>query len=576
MTYLFKLADRAASTPFGTLTGHFVRGLFASENQQGESTLGLGLGMVLAVLASPGAFASIFLLEKYSTLMQFLRGHFIDPISASPSDEYFFIVLSMTITGLVMAMRWNRLIPDRRDFSNLAVLPIPIRNIFLANFTALLGLAFLFGLDVNGVSAVLFPLFVTLSIGTTGAFFRVAVSHFTSVFAASLFSFFGVFALAGLTMLLAPRRLLKPVSIALRVLLVVVLLTEFFSNLFLAFFAGRVPVRAASYVGLLPSFWFLGLYERMLGIAKPELAAMGLHGLYALACLAGVAIAAYSLCYRRHFLRLSESLDLIGAERWTRRVQVPEFLARILFRSAFERACSSFACKVLTRSEPHLMFLGAYLGIGLVLVAQAAMDASAAAQSARPEAPWLAVPLMIAFFLLSGLRFVFDMPATLDANWAFRVSIEDPYPEPRAVGRRIMRISVLPWQFAVLAPLTAQQFGWRIAVLHTGTVIALSLLLIDILLRRFRKIPFTCNAQRDIKQLLGRILGSVLSVLVAVPLLASIEGWMLTEPLRFSLLGLLLACSWWVLGKQRKEMLPFERALTFEDRPEPQFELLKL
>jgi hypothetical protein len=56
-----------------------------------------------------------------------------------------------------MLMRWNRLFPDRRDFANLASLPIPIHNIFLANFAALGGFAFVFAVDVNLVSSLLLP-----------------------------------------------------------------------------------------------------------------------------------------------------------------------------------------------------------------------------------------------------------------------------------------------------------------------------------------------------------------------------------------------------------------------------------
>ena len=111
-------------TPFSALTAHFVRRLFASEEEQGNGSLGFGFGAILALVASPGAFASIVLLGKYSTLIAWMTGHRIDPIRRSPSDEYFFIVLSMTITGLVMVARWNRLFPDRRDFANLAVLPL--------------------------------------------------------------------------------------------------------------------------------------------------------------------------------------------------------------------------------------------------------------------------------------------------------------------------------------------------------------------------------------------------------------------------------------------------------------------
>ena len=77
--------------PFPALISHFVNRLFASEEEQGGSSLGFGIGAVLAILASPGAFASIFLMAKYSTLLQWMRGEHIDAIRRSPSDEYFFV-----------------------------------------------------------------------------------------------------------------------------------------------------------------------------------------------------------------------------------------------------------------------------------------------------------------------------------------------------------------------------------------------------------------------------------------------------------------------------------------------------
>ena len=573
-----KPAYSSSADPFRTLVRHFVRRLFASEDEQGSSSMGLGLGAVLAILASPGAFASIFLLDKYSTLLQWLRHIRIDPIRASVSDEYFFVFLSMTITGLVMVLRWNRLLPDRRDFANLAILPIPIRSIFLGNFVALFGLAVLFALDVNGVSVFLFPLFVTLSNGTTAAFLGVGVSHLATVLLASLFSFFAVFALVGLMMLVVPKRIFAAVSILVRVLLVISLLTEFLSNLFLQLFAGRLPGYAGNYVRLLPSFWFLGIYERMLRIAKPEMAELGREALLALAAAIVVAILAYMLCYRRYFLRLSETLETIGSGRHALRLHVPEWVAVHLFRSPFEWGCDSFALKVLMRSEQHLMFFGAYLGIGLVMVAQTSVDAMAAggADPTVPKAGYLAIPLMIAFFILSGLRFVFDIPAALNANWVFRTTVEEPKPDPRRIALRFMLLAVLPWEIAVLLPITNHLFGWETALVHTAVVVALSILFANIMLVRFRKIPFTCSTQPEVKRLLFRIIGSVFVVLLIVPMLAEIERWMLINPIRLTGFALALAGCWYWLYRYRREMLPNETSLTYEDGPPPAFELLKL
>src|ERR1700685_1509603 len=319
--------------PFWALVAHFVKRVFANDDEQGGSSASLGVGAVLAILASPGAFASIFLLDKYSTLLQWFRGQQnFNPYKASVGDEYFFVVLSMTITGLVMVLRWNRLLPHRRDFANLAVLPIPIRNVFLANFTGLLGLALVFGIDVNAVSSFLFPVFVTVSDGSVSAFAHLALAHAAAVFSASLFSFFAVFALVGVLMLLLPSRLFRPVSIGVRVVLVVALLSEFLSNLFLQLFTGRLPHLREAYMRWLPSYWFLGIYERVGGFANARMNALARAAVTALLVAIVIAVVAYALCYRRHFLRLAESLDLIGSVRLSFRVVLPAALTRYLFR----------------------------------------------------------------------------------------------------------------------------------------------------------------------------------------------------------------------------------------------------
>ena len=249
-------------TPFGHLIFYFLKRMFSGEDEEGVESMSLGLGVVLAFLAAPGGLASLFLLDKYSTLLQFFRGqrHF-DPYRASIADEYFFIVLSMTITGLVMVFRWNRLFPDRRDFWNLAVLPIPIRQVFLANFTALFLLAVVFAVDANVISTILFPAFVTMSDGSFAAFFRSAGAHAAAVLSASLFSFFAVFALVGILMLISPPRWFRTVSVAARTLLVVALLVEFISNVLMQLLSGHLPGHADAYARFLPPFWFLRIYR---------------------------------------------------------------------------------------------------------------------------------------------------------------------------------------------------------------------------------------------------------------------------------------------------------------------------
>lgn len=578
------MTPRSSSAPsyfpnrFWALVAHFVRRMFASEDEQGNGSMSLGLGAVLAILASPGAFASLFLMDKYSTLLQWFRGQRgFDPYRASIADEYFFVVLSMTITGLIMVLRWNRLFPDRRDFFNLAVLPIPIRNIFLANFTALLGLALVFGVDVNAVSSVLFPFFVTISNGTLSAFLRIAISHTVTVLAASVFSFFAVFGLVGVLMLILPRRLFRPVSICIRIVLVGGLLTEFLSNLFLQLLIGRLPAHAGTYVRLLPSFWFLGIYERVAGLATPFMAQLGRRALAWLLGTILIAIAAYSLCYRRHFLRLAESLEIVGSSRRRSKLQLPEFIEKRLFRSGFEEGCFSFARNVLLRSERHLMFFGAYLGVGFVIVLQTALNGLSHDTGQRiPNSDLLAIPLLVSFFLISGLRYAFDIPAALQANWIFRISTEKPCPPPASIAKKLMLTVTLPWQVLILTPITASRYGSPIALEHVATVGAITFLSVEFLLMQSRKIPFTYNSQFETKQFLFRILAALGGVFVLVPMLSGLEHWMLVQPLRFSVLALLALPAGYILHRYRAAVLAEDQALAFEDQPASALELLKL
>ncbi|MBV9761781.1 MAG: hypothetical protein JO340_14565 [Acidobacteriaceae bacterium] len=566
-------------SPFQTLVAHFVRRIFASEDEQGTGSSGVGVGAVLAMLASPGAFASIFLLDKYSTLLQWFRGETnFNLYTASVGDEYFFVVLSMTITGLVMVLRWNRLLPDRRDFANLAILPIPIRDVFLANFTGLLGLALVFAIDVNAVSSFLFPAFVTMSDGSVSAFAHLAIAHLSAVISASIFSFFAVFALVGVLMLVLPARLFRPVSLAVRMLLVIALLGEFLSNLFLQLFSGRVPNLRDAYTRWLPSYWFLAIYEKVLGLANARMHSLAQEALAALAAAIVIAVLAYALCYRRHFLRLSESLDLVGPATRAMRIALPDSIAAHLFRSRFEHGCHSFVCKVLLRSERHMMFLGGYLGIGLLLAAQTAADSSIgrAGPRALPTSDWLALPFILSFFVITGLRFAFDMPAALAANWMFRGAIGGMRETPESMARRFMLWAVLPWELAIIGAVTAARFGWVVAFEHTATLVVASVLLIHAVLIGFRKIPFTCLMEFDTRQLLIRILCCILGLLIAVPLFASLELWMMRQPWRFCVLALLAAAAWFALKRRNQQMFLAGDAIVFEQPPAAAFELLKL
>src|SRR6202046_5265942 len=213
MEEIFRRWEERSQRPFWRMVRLFIARIFRGGGDSDAEGLDLGIGLVLTLLAMPGGFVSLLLLNKYGTFLQWLRGNTnVDPLLVSFPDEYFFIVLSMTVTGAVAVWRWDAIFPDRRDYMNLAHLPISTRTIFFANFVAVLFLVGLLALDVNAASCLLFPMVVTAAQSQFLFFLKFAWVHAVGVVLASIFSFFAVFTLLGLLMALLPPRAFRRIS----------------------------------------------------------------------------------------------------------------------------------------------------------------------------------------------------------------------------------------------------------------------------------------------------------------------------------------------------------------------------
>lgn len=136
--------------------------------------------------------------------------------------------------------------------------------------------------------------------------------------------------------------------------------------------------------------------------------------------------------------------------------------------------------------------------------------------------------------------------------------------------------ATLPLEILLLLPISVARLGWFFSCLHAVFVITLTILLIDVVLLHFRKIPFTCVTQVDVGRFIIRMLATLFAALVFVPILAAIEHWMFEEPLRFGGYALVLAAAWYGLARFEKATAFEQDELVFEDRPRAAFELLKL
>jgi hypothetical protein len=565
--------DIQSKKPFLTLVRLFLGRIF---HGGGDSGLDLSMGLLLSLLPLPGGLYSILLFEKYSTLLQWMQGRSgVDPLAAALPDEYFFIVFSMTVTGVVAVWRWEDIFPDRRDYANLVPLPISMRSIFFANLLAILILTVVLALDVNAASALLFPLVVSASVNAFSFFAQFFLVHAFVLVAAGLFSFSAVFSIVGILMATLPYAVFRRISLYLRAFIIACLV----ALLSTSFAVPSMIEQPDSVVRFLPPVWFLGLCQLLRGRASTSLSIVGRAALIGSALIIVIAFVAYALSYRRCFTRIPETTHSGPANSAVRMSWIFRLLGRTILTSPFQRACYRFVMKTLLRSEPHGLVLGGFFGLGIVTASQflfAAFGGKSLEPGSLPSAEVLAVPLILSYCIILGVRFVFDIPIEIRANWIFRLSLDKGGHECVPLSRRVILSFVFPWVFLISLPVYGFLWGWKVGLLQTAVVTLWSVLLVEILLLRFRKLPFTCSYPPFRDSAIVLVLAYVLGFFVFVILTANLEHWALQDPVVIVWLIVIALASGYGIYRFQRQIADSEKELIFEEHPPVAFELLDL
>jgi hypothetical protein len=586
---------------FVHLVRHCAKRIFYGGESTEADEMDLGIGALLALLAAPGAFISVGLFFKYGSLFRFLSGRLrFDPYAASLPDEYFFIVLSMVVSGSVAVWKWNSLLPDRRDFAALA--PLPIRNsaIFTANLGALLLLVALLAFDINAASSVLFPLIASAlgpssgdgpGLDATLKYFGVFLgTHLLSVILAAAFGFLAVLAILGILMAFLPFRLFQKTSVYVRCAILI-----FFAALLLTSFSEPLQIERfenvhRSWISFPPPAWFAALCQSLRGLHSPLFASLSAAAVLSVVCAFVLSMAAYALSYRRCFLRSAETkieLPAGGGATASLGFRVAD---KLVLQGPFERACYRFTLKTFFRSEPHaLMWIG-FASIGVIVTAHTMLSAASpviagATQASRtaarittgiaPEGV-LGIPLALTFFLLVGVRLAFEIPAPLRANWVFRLGVDPVTQRCNGLARRVMLTFEAPLLAACFVGF-AYYWGWRVAIAHTAVVAAMALLLMETLLLKFRKIPFTCSAPRFKGAVIPAVVIYVISFYAFSGFIPGIEGYVPKSPV-VSVCEIVTLLFIWAgcIYKLSQNVLEIDRYPIFEDLERPAVEVLDL
>ena len=471
---------------FRKLARNFLARFFESDLLAPQADFRATLSQALGLLAAPGLFIPLLLMPLLMMDSNAARSW---PI------KLIFVFLSMLVMGVLSILEWDALMLDSRDQAILMSLPLRPRTIFRAKFWALTQFMFLFSVDVNAGSIVMLPPLEMVGLPHAGFLdmARYAAAHAAATIGAAAFTFLFVVSVQATLINVFRPRWFRRVSTFVQVVAILLLLAALF------FFPGTVemmPIWKAQHhpaLAWFPPVWFIGWCEVLQGTADAQFQAFARTGVYALLIAAAWALAAYGVAYGRY---TRASLEIPARIRVRRVARCFAALVQRIVPHPLERAAFRFTLRTMRRSPKHRLILAAYVGASLAIVLEEVVTLSFRGgeqwRQAR-EAALLSLPLVISFFLLSGMRFVFNIPSELAANWLFQITERGDKPAYLAGVRRSMLLVVAaPLSLAVL-PVYAPLFGWAVAIAHAAYCALLSLIMIELLLWHFEKLPFACS-----------------------------------------------------------------------------------
>ncbi|MBZ5620649.1 MAG: hypothetical protein LAQ69_18280 [Acidobacteriia bacterium] len=566
------------NSSFRLLVRHFFGRFFDNEIVSQTAEMRTNVVQALGLIAAPGMFLPFYMIPQHVRFDRpFEHGWLLI------NDYYFFVVYSMIVMGLVMVFEWDALFPDRKDYLILTPLPLSGNAIFAGKVVALVGFLGLFVIDANFFSALLGPLVADgAGVGwSKRLIWKLLGAHAFAVVASGVFV---ALVFAGLQGLLingltgrAFRRISPWVQMASMGLLISTLfLTPLVSDTLQPLFERNSPV-----LRFFPPFWFLALYMDLLpgqpgGAMFHDLAQLAWR---ALEVATAVFAVAYLAGYRRHARRVMESLETAGEGPGWLRVRFDRMVNRWLLPHPLERATFHFISDTILRTARHRLFLASYTGIAFALALPSIVKVGA-----KPGVPivvlssagLLAIPLTLSFFAVSGLRAAFNLPAELRANWIFQVcESEERAAHIRAARKWIVVMGIVPL-FLLLAPFEFIFRGWALALIHLSFALVLSVLMLNLLLVWFRKIPFTCSYFPGKTSMAGMAFLYLAGFAFYSWAMASIEAKLIGAPGALVVFYGLGIVALWGLTLLEKSQLHVDDSLIYEDQPDPVVRTLEL
>jgi len=491
-----------------------------------------------------GQFAGLLILINVFRTLGFLiptgRPHLShdDLLGMVWRQEHWLVSTAMLVAGLIAVVSWDAIFPDRRDAMLLGPLPLRPGTILAAKVAACAAVVGIALLSLASGMGVVLPL-----VAGSG---RLFIGYWFAMAAACVFVYGAVLAVQGLMALALPRKMFLRLSAALQLAAFAWFVASYFLEPGLP---GVESVRAAALRGQLnawPSYWFFAMEQQIAGSLAPELHGIAMRAWVGLAVVVVGAAASLALCYLRTMKKTVEEPDLVPGRRGWR--WSPRLGGKV------ETAVVRFTARGLGRSRHHRVIYAFWWAI-IFAIAVSTLRSEWAGRWRLPVTQAYMMPTLTMMGLaVVGLRSVFSLPVSLNANWVLRVTQLNPPQQYIAGARRaLLLLSAGPaWGLAALLGLGFRPWG-HVAE-HLAVLAVVGWILAELCLLGVSKIPFACSYLPGKTNLQYLFWGLAVGFLVVAISLADEEMRVLGNPLKFgAMMGVLAAveAGLWMVNRQR-------------------------
>jgi hypothetical protein len=523
------------------------------------------LGRIVALLA-------------FFSLILSMSAILVDPRQMTPEAlqtfrwgmEHRLLSATMLVTGLCSVLCWNSIYPDRLDVLVIAPLPVRIRTVFLAKLAASATLLTVAILAINLFAGLSWSFCFSAErsglLATLLTWVRSLLAYLATMSLIGIFMFASVLSLQGVMAQVLPHRRFVRISSIFQVAAFGLFVSMYLLQPSLTTPAALIRAESEGWIAWLPSYWFLGLLQELNGTMHPALLLLTRRACLGIALAVTTASVSFLLSYFRTVRKIVEEPDVAPGYGW------------IPWSPRFGRSLRTpillFSVRTLLRSTQHRALLAFYIGVAFAIVI-AYLKTPLAQRQLTPgtAGSHLNVPAMVASIVMLcaatvGTRVVFAFPAALRANWIFRVTERSgPTSYMGAVRWALIAIAILP-VCAVSTVLFAYVWPWRPVAAHILVLALIGLVLVELCLHGFHKIPFTCSylpGKSNLQIAFGLSLMGLIAVTDAV---ARFEREALENTARYVTMIAALATAL-MLAKWRTSKLAGspEVTLAYEDTP---------